>query len=433
MKRVTCIRRIDFSTCLLDNGKKVRYVLPKESFDEADINQGCVHEKKILNPSVDRVKIPCPIFYSCGGCDRLHIRYAEQLRMKERYVKDLFSRVEQDRIDPIIGASDPFHYRHKAIATATTKNKRLKLGLYAAGTKKVIPYLGCHIQDGAINACLKTIEDVLNQYRITAYDIDSNQGIMKHVVIRKSYQRKTLLVTFVTNGNLFPNHKKIISRITTEHPLVKTVVQNIHNRKTPVVLEDRERLLYGPKAIIDDIEDYSFELSSRSFYQVHPVQMVRLYQKAIMLARLKKDDVVLDLYAGIGTISLLVSTYVKKVIAVENNPKAYGDAMANAKRNDVHNVHFVLSDVESYMNELNMKMDCVILDPPREGATPSFLFALKRLKPEKIVYISCNPLTQTRDVKVLEDTYLIERIAIVDMFPHTRHVESVTFLSLKTS
>lgn len=433
MKRVTCERLTDFSSCLLDNGKKVRYVLPGESFDEADIIEGCVNRKKISNPSVDRVKVPCPIFYSCGGCDYLHIRYAEQLRMKEQYVKDLFPRVDHGRIDPVIGATDPFHYRHKAIATATTKDRRLKLGLYAAGSKKVIPYLGCQIQDKEINACLKTIEDVLNQYRITAYDIDSNRGIVKHVVIRKSYQRKTLLVTFVTNGTLFPNHKKIISRVTSEHPMIKTVVQNIHNRKTPVVLEDKERLLYGPKTIKDDIGDLSFELSSRSFYQVHPVQMITLYQKAIMFAQLKKDDVVLDLYSGIGTISLLVAKHVKKVVAVENNPKAHGDAVMNKKRNGVDNIDFVLSDVESYMNEINRAIDCVIMDPPREGATPSFLSALKRLKPGKIVYISCDPKTQARDIKALEDTYQVERMAIVDMFPHTRHVETVALLSLKTA
>jgi 23S rRNA (uracil1939-C5)-methyltransferase len=295
----------------------------------------------------------------------------------------------------------------------------------------VLPYLYCHIQDKEINDLLKTVEDVLNKYKIPGYHIDKENGMMKHVMVRKSYANKDLMLIFVTNGTLLPNAKKIALDIISKHPKVKTVIQNIHKKKTHLVLLDEEKIIYGPGYIEDQIDDIKFKLSPKSFYQVNPVQMIELFNKAIELSDIKPTDVVMDTYSGVGTISLLAAKKAKHVIAIETNKFAHMDAMINKKNNQLQNITFVNSQVEDYIQNYHDKVDCLIMDPTREGSTKEFLEAVLRLKPKLITYISCNPETQVRDLKELLGAYQIKHVQPVDMFSQTVHVESITLLSLK--
>jgi 23S rRNA (uracil1939-C5)-methyltransferase len=431
---IKSVKQLNMVESISNLGSRHRYFLEGEVADVLHAKYKVVNEKDIKVKSDKRIKVICPIFYECGGCDLLHIKYQEQLKMKHAYVADLFTKEKLFvKINPISESKAPKHYRHKVVLSATNVKEKLRLGLYRENSKDVIPYLFCHIQDEEINKCLKTVEEVLNQYKITGYHIDKETGIIKHVMIRKSYATGDMMMIFVTNGTLFPNAKKIANDIIAKHPMVKTAIQNIHRKKTHLVLLDEEKLILGSGFIIDKIDDITFKLSPKSFYQVNPVQMIELYKKAIDLSELQKNDIVMDAYSGVGTISLLLAQKVKQVIAVETNKQAHMDALANKKMNQVTNITFVNSPVEDYMASYHGQIDCLIMDPTREGSTKAFLDAVKRLKPKKITYISCNPETQVRDIKELLPMYQIKLVQPVDMFSQTVHVENIVLLSLKTA
>jgi 23S rRNA (uracil1939-C5)-methyltransferase len=334
---------------------------------------------------------------------------------------------------PIIKSDEPLHYRHKTVLSATTKKNKLRLGLYQEKSKTITPFLECYIHDKKANEVFKTIEQLLNQFKISAYDIDKKQGIIKHVMIRKSYARNDMMVVFVTQGNLFPNAKKISQMLVKKHPQVKTTIQNIHNKDTHLVLLEQEKTIYGSGYIIDQIDDLSFKLSPRSFYQVNPMQMQKLYQKAIDVADIKKTDIVIDTYSGIGTLSLLIAKKAKQVYAIEVNKDAHQDALDNEKYNQIQNIDFIHGDVSENMFKITSSIDVLFMDPTRDGASIAFLDDVMKLKPKKIVYVSCEPKTQVRDVNTLSQLYDIKQIQPVDMFSQTVHVESIVLLSLKTS
>lgn len=404
-------------------GEEADLLLPKKYVEESDLN--------IKSP--DRQKIICPIFYECGGCDLLHVKYEAQLKLKEQHLAKLFGSLYNRGSFQVDANPSPLHYRHKVVLSATTHKNKLKLGLYREKTKEVIPFLKCFLHDEKTNLVLATLEELFNKYKIPAYDIDKGTGILKHVLIRKSYANSNMMVVFVTQGNLLPNGKKIIQDVREKHPEVTTFVQNIHNKKTSLVLLEDEKILFGPGYIYDEIGNLKFRLSSRSFYQVNPQQMINLYQKALNMLDIKKTDLILDTYSGIGTISLIASKYAKEVIAIETNPKAHQDALNNRKENMIENVRFVNDDVERFITTFQGSVDGLIMDPTREGATEKFLNAILKLKPKKIVYISCEPMTQVRDIKLLSKLYDIKKVNGVDMFSQTVHVETIVLLSLKTA
>jgi 23S rRNA (uracil1939-C5)-methyltransferase len=242
-----------------------------------------------------------------------------------------------------------------------------------------------------------------------------------------------MMVVFVTQGSLFPNAKKISQMLVKKHPQVKTTIQNIHNKDTHLVLLEQEKTIYGSGYIIDQIDDLSFKLSPRSFYQVNPMQMQKLYQKAIDVADIKKTDIVIDTYSGIGTLSLLIAKKAKQVYAIEVNKDAHQDALDNKKYNQIQNIDFIHGDVSENMFKITSSIDVLFMDPTRDGASIAFLDDVMKLKPKKIVYISCEPKTQVRDVNTLSQLYDIKQIQPVDMFSQTVHVESIVLLSLKTS
>ncbi|MCF7930831.1 MAG: 23S rRNA (uracil(1939)-C(5))-methyltransferase RlmD [Acholeplasmataceae bacterium] len=429
---ITCLKLNDLTESVCENNLKVRYMLPLEKATFINRKNKVIHEHDIIEKSMHRTRVICPIFYECGGCDFLHIKYEEQVRMKSEFISKLIERnhIITDLL-PMIKNDKPLNYRHKIVASATSINKKLKLGLFQENSKNIIAYLKCHIQDESGNAVLASVEELLSKYKIPAYDIDLNVGIVKHVMIRKSFASNQMLVVIATNGTLLPNGKKIASDLVKKHPLVQTVIQNIHRKKTKLVLLDEEKVIYGKGYIEDKIDDITFRLSSKSFYQVNPVQMIKLYQTALELAQIQPNDIVMDTYSGIGTIALLASKRAKEVIAIESNQSSYQDAMINKKHNQVSNITLIHSDVETYLKSYKGRVDCLIMDPTREGSTDIFLNALLELKPKKIVYISCDPRTQIRDILVLLKGYHLVSVQPVDMFSQTVHVESIALLKLK--
>mgnify|MGYP001129619465 CR=1 FL=1 len=429
--KITCEKMIGLEGCQTNQKKINKYLLEGESVMVSD-HQASFSDKDIMNPSKDRVKVKCPIFDRCGGCDFLHIRYDQQLKMKEDHVKNLFSSHDlKASFLPIVKSDEPLYYRHKVVLSATTKKGKLKLGLYREYSKEIIPFIDCYIHEKSTHDIMHTCEELLNKYKISAYDYKTNTGIIKHILMRVSHQTKDILMVIVTNGNLLPNGKKIIAEIINKHQQIKSVVQNIHHKKTHLVLLENEKVLYGKGFILDEIEGIQFRISAQSFYQVNPMQMLKLYQHAINLAQIKETDVVLDAYSGIGTISLLTSKFAKEVIAIESNTMAHRDALVNKKINNIHNVTFVNQDVTEFIQNYQGKVDCLIMDPTRDGSTEIFMNSIKKLKPQKIIYISCEPKTQVRDLLWIKDVYKVDKVQPVDMFSQTVHVESITLLSLK--
>ncbi|MDY0294947.1 MAG: 23S rRNA (uracil(1939)-C(5))-methyltransferase RlmD [Acholeplasmataceae bacterium] len=429
---IKCIGLKNVSEPITEPKLNIKYMLEGE---EASLTS----PKKFVDPndltqkSADRQHVVCPIFYQCGGCDLLHVKYEAQLKMKSDYLNQLFKQVRYQKSISVIKNPEPLHYRHKVVLSATTVNNKLRLGLYRENTKEVIPFLKCFLHDKNTNEVLTTIEELLNKYKIPAYDIDKGTGILKHILVRKSYSDQSMMIVMVTQGHLLPNAKKIVQDLRQRHQNVVTVIQNIHHKKTHLVLLEDEKIIYGSGFIYDTIDQIKFRLSSRSFYQVNPLQMMVLYQKALDMLNIQSNEIILDTYSGIGTISLLAARKAKEVIAVETNSKAHQDALVNKKINMMDNFTCVNDDVERFMMSYQGNIDGLIMDPTRDGATEKFLNAVIKLKPKKIVYISCEPKTQVRDLNMLTKNYMIKDITAVDMFSQTVHVETITLLSLKTA
>lgn len=365
--------------------------------------------------------------------DYYNLDYGKQLILKENMIKDIFPNY---KVNNIIKSPKELGYRHKVILSATNrKNKNnkyeIKLGLYKEGSKTIIPNLDDKIHHPDCNEVFKTVENVLQKYKIEAYHENNSRGIIKHVLIKKSFYYNEMMLVFVTQGNIFPNNKQIIKEIRIAHPNIVTVVQNIHNKNTSIVILDNEVILYGPGYIRDKIKDLEFRLSSQSFYQVNPELMFLMYDYAINISNIKENMRILDTYSGIGTISLLLTKYAKDVIAVEINKEAHLNAIYNKQKNNIKNIKFINNDVIDFIKTFDEKVDILFMDPTRTGASPDFLSAVIRLKPNKILYISCDPRTQSRDVKLLENVYEIKSIQPFDMFPYTNHVENIVLLSLK--
>ncbi|MBN2540016.1 MAG: 23S rRNA (uracil(1939)-C(5))-methyltransferase RlmD [Bacilli bacterium] len=362
--------------------------------------------------------------------------YEKQIESKQQMISDSLARNLFD-IEPkqIIRNPKPLHYRHKVIVSATnikTKGRyQLRLGLFKEGTKTIIPGVDNHLHDNDIIQVLKTVEMILRKYKLEAYTYKYPRGIIKHVLVRKSYYNKTMLLVFVTQGFIFPNHKQIVKEVRQKHPQIETVVQNIHNIDTPVVLLDKSKVLYGPGFIVDEIDGLRFRISSNSFYQVNPIQMMKLYDETLRVADIKPNDVVMDCYSGIGTLALLAARKAKEVIAIETNKDAVRDALKNKKMNELNNVYFHSSNVEDFMFDYDKHVDVLIMDPARDGADQRFIDAMLRLQPKRIIYVSCFIETMIRDIQKLKNKYKAISMQPVDMFSYTSHVESVTLLELR--
>ncbi len=392
---------------------------------------------KLNKKSPDRIQPRCGVCTACGGCQFQQLAYPAQLEYKTNKVKDAFRRHLGKEFDvlPCIGMDDPYNYRNKIqVPIGRDPHGHIVTGFYRSGTHKIVPIDECHIEDKRAGLILKEIKSLIKQFRYEPYNEDTRTGIFRHILIRTSYHYDEIMVTLVTNADEFKGKNNFVKELIKRVPSIKTVVQNINTRDTNVILGEKERVLYGTGTIKDSILGVDFIISSKSFFQVNPVQVEKLYSRAIEAAKLTKDDEVFDAYCGIGTISLIASKQCKSVLGVEIVNEAIKDAVKNAKLNKIENAKFICGDAGETLEKLaneDTHFDCVFVDPPRKGLDEKFINSLLRVKPKKLVYVSCDPETLARDINILSKEYKINSIQPVDMFPMTFHVESVCYLELK--
>ena len=368
----------------------------------------------------------------CGGCPLLALPYREQLAQKQARLQELLGGFAP--VKAVQGMAEPLHYRNKAIASFATQRGKLVCGLYAEGTHRVLPGADCLLQEEILNKTLAAVLDAARACRWTAYDEDRGAGLLRHTVLRSSCSGK-VLVTLVTPGPDLPGSKNFCTALRKKAPWVVSIVQNINPTRSSAVLGSREKTLYGPGFVLDTLCGTQFAISSRSFYQVNRTQTEVLYKKALELAKLTGRETVIDAYCGIGTIGLCAAPLVKQVIGVERNPAAVKDAAANARRNKIANARFVCADATEWMAAAageGLHPDVVFLDPPRAGSTPECIAAVNKMKPRRVVYVSCDPETLARDVAAFTRLgWRAAKFCPVDLFPQTKHVETVVLLSHK--
>lgn len=376
----------------------------------------------------------CPVHKKCGGCQYQGVPYKEQLKKKEMGVKKLLS--TYGAVHPIIGMDDPYHYRNKVHAVFDRDRKGNPIsGVYEKGTHRVVPVESCQIEDQKADEIIGTIRGMLKSFKIKTYDEDTGYGLLRHVLVRRGFSTGEIMVVLVTASPVFPSKNNFVKALRKVHPEITTIVQNINGRGTNMVLGDRENVFYGKGFIEDVLCGCTFRISSKSFYQVNPVQTEKLYGKALELAGLTGKETVVDAYCGIGTIGLIAAKQAKQVIGVELNKDAVRDAISNAKKNKVSNIRFYQADAGKFMVDLTeqgVKVDTVFMDPPRSGSDETFLRCLVKTGPRKVVYVSCNPETLARDLKYLVNQgYRMNGAWPVDMFGFTDHVETVVLLERK--
>lgn len=370
----------------------------------------------------------------CGGCPLLLMPYEEQLKKKQKYVKKLLGNF--GKVQPVKGMEHPWHYRNKAISTfAEIGGRQLISGIYAAGSHYVLPVDTCLLHHPALDEAISAVRKAARECRYRAYDEDKKTGLIRHVLVRHSLKTDELLVVLVTSEKVLPGAKDFVKRVRQKCPKITTIVQNINPRSTSAVLGFSERVLYGRGFIEDSLGGVDFRISASSFYQVNPVQTEVLYKTAIDMAKLDGTQSILDAYCGVGTIGLVAAGYAKSVLGIERNGQAVKCAIENAKINGIKNARFLNADATTAIQRMaarGERVDVVFMDPPRAGSTPEFLSAVNFMAPEKILYISCNPETQKRDLEILRKMgWKVLRIQPVDMFPHAEHVETVCLLSKK--
>ncbi len=372
----------------------------------------------------------CSYAARCGGCQLQGVPYEQQLMDKQKKAEELIG--SYCRVFPITGMDDPYHYRNKVHAVLSHRKGQVISGIYAEGSHNVVAVDDCQIEDEKADAIIRTIRELLQSFKMKIYDEDNGFGLFRHILIRVGKTSGQIMVVLVMVSPIFPSKNNFIKELRKRHPEITTIVQNINDQDTSMVLGEREKVLYGKGYITDTLCGKTFRISSRSFYQINPVQTEKLYQKAIHLAGLTGKERIVDAYCGIGTIGLIAADRAKEVIGIELNEDAIRDAIRNAHANHITNAQFYCEDAGEFMEEMALggeKADVVFMDPPRSGSDEKFLSSVVRLSPKQIVYISCNPETMARDLKYLtEHGYRAITAWPFDMFPHTSHTEVVACL-----
>lgn len=373
----------------------------------------------------------CPVSGKCGGCQFIDIPYAKQLEKKKKETAELLKPF--CKLEVIHGMKEPEHYRNKVSAVFTHDRKGNPLsGVYEEGTHYVIPIESCFLEDKKADEIIGTIRGMLKSFKIKVYDEDTGYGLLRHVLVRIGKTSGQIMVVLVAASPIFPSKNNFVKALLKAHPEISTIVLNVNDRRTSMVLGEKEHVLYGKGYIEDTLCGKTFSISPKSFYQINPIQTEVLYGKAIEFAHLTGKETVIDAYCGIGTIGLIAADKAKKVIGVELNRDAVRDAIQNARKNRIKNVDFYQKDAGEFMVQLasqDVHVDVVFMDPPRAGSDETFLSSVVRLKPDRVVYVSCNPETLARDLKYLtKKGYFVERAEGVDMFPYTNHVETIVAL-----
>ncbi len=387
-------------------------------------------------PAENGSKTPCPYSARCGGCSRVHIPYGEQLHMKQSAVEKLLAGV--CKVEPILAMADPWHYRSKVHAVIGTdfKTKQPIAGVYQRGTHRVVPVQGCLIEDPRADRIIRTIVEMIPRYKLRIYNENTHRGFLRHVMVRTGQKTEQIMVILVATASEFPGGKAFVQELTGKHPEITTVVLNVNQKETSMVLGTRDIPLFGPGCMEDELCGKRFRISPQSFYQVNARQTEVLYRTAIDFANLTGSETLLDAYCGTGTIGLCASDRVKQLIGVELNADAVRDAKVNARLNQVANADFICEDAGRFMVKMareNLPLDVLIMDPPRSGSDERFLRSVLTCRPKTIVYVSCNPKTLARDARFLvkDQVYRAVKAVPVDMFPHTEHCECVMKFTLK--
>lgn len=401
----------------------------KDRASDKNVNKAA---KNVNKAAGKKSNSPCPVDKKCGGCQYLTMNYQEQLKMKQAAVRKLLEPF--GKTGQMIGMENPFHYRNKVHAVFDRlRDGTVISGVYQEGTHNVVPVTSCLIEDEKSDAIINDIRGLLKSFKIKTYDEDTGYGLLRHVLVRRGFTSGQIMVVLVLGSPILPSKNNFVKALKKLHPEISTVVINVNDKKTSMVLGEKESVIYGKGFIEDTLCGCTFRISPKSFYQVNPVQTEKLYGKAMELAGLTGKEKVIDAYCGIGTIGMVAAKSAKEVIGVELNKDAVRDAIGNAKRNDMKNIRFVQGDATEFMMAMaarGEKADVVFMDPPRSGSTEDFMNAAVKLGPSRIVYISCNPETLARDLKFITKRGYEMKVAYpVDMFPHTNHCEVVVLLS----
>lgn len=393
---------------------------------------------KILEKSENRVEVDCSTYKRCGGCELRHMTYESTLKLKRETVQSLINKTLKTKIiaEETIGMSNPYNYRNKAqYPVGLDSEGKSAIGVFAQRTHTIIPIQKCMIQTEISQEIANTILEFIKEKNIPVYNEEDQTGVIRHIVIKVGKYTNQVMCIIVVNNKILQEEKELVKLLCDKYPNMTTIVKNINNKNTNVILSAENINLYGNGYIEDKLGEYTFKISPMSFYQVNPVQAEVLYNTAIEAAKLSKDDILFDLYCGIGTIGIFASKYVSKVYGIEIVPQAIQDAKENAEINNIQNAEFMVGDVEVAFDELINKKHiiptAIIVDPPRKGLDNKTIENILKIKPEKLVYISCNPATMVRDLVKMEESYEIQKIQPVDMFPFTKHVECVAVLHLK--
>lgn len=386
---------------------------------------------EITQTSRDRVKPICNLFGKCGGCQLMHMAYQAQLDMKRNKVVQALNRIGKidAKVHPTIGMENPYGYRNKAQFPVGIRNGKAIIGPYEMGSHNIVDTNYCHIQAPITEKITEIIKKYIDDYKIEVYDEVKRRGLIRNIIIRVGFATGDVMVVLVTNGRQLPYKDELIKMLKENIPGLKSVVQNINTRNTNVVLGEETIVLYGEDRIVDHIGESKFNISSKSFFQVNSIQTKILYDKVLEYADLKGNEVVFDIYCGIGTIALYLAQEAKEVHGVEIIDAAIEDARVTAKINNINNAKFYVGDAEKVVPNLykeGLYADIVVVDPPRRGCEESVLETMVKMAPEKIIYVSCNPATLARDLGYLvKGGYKVVEVQPVDMFPQTVHVECV--------
>lgn len=428
------VAKIDGYTLFVDGG------LPGEEaivqVQKTKKQYGYARLLEVTSESRDRVNPACPIFLQCGGCQLQHLSYAGQLRQKQQRVEDALQKIggfTSVAVQDILGMAEPWAYRNKAQVPVGTRKDGLVIGFYQKGSHDIVPMDACLIQDSVNDHALQQVKAIVDACGVRAYDEAKHRGELRHIVVRSGQQSGELMVILVTRTKHLPGRKQIVRDITSQIPQVYAIVQNINPHKTNTIFGDETRVLWGRDVIYDSIGSIRFAISARSFYQVNPSQTRVLYETALRFAELEGSETVVDAYCGIGTISLFLAQKAGHVYGVESVEEAVEDAKQNAALNKLENVTFQAGRAEDviprWMKD-GVRGDVMVVDPPRKGCDQTLLDTMLHMEPRRIVYVSCNPATLARDLRVLTDGgYQLQDVQPVDMFPQTMHVECVVKLT----
>lgn len=390
---------------------------------------------EVLSDSPDRVEPACPIYKECGGCQLQHMSYEGQLKVKQQQVKDAMERIGHQKnlpVLPTLGAENPWNYRNKVAFPVGREKGKTIIGCFAQGTHKIIDASDCLIQDKLNNDAINAVREVVDKLGIPVYDEDRHSGVIRHVVARTG-KNNQLMVVLVTATKELKREKEIIKMLRSRLPQMVSLQQNVQTYHNNVILGRETKVLWGKPTIKAQLGKLSFNVSARSFFQVNTKQAEVLYDTALEYAQLTGKETVIDAYCGTGTISLYLAQKARKVYGVEIVSPAIEDAKKNARENGIRNAEFIVGDCTKVMPRLykqGVRPDVVVVDPPRAGCTPVVLETFANMKPQRIVYVSCNPATLARDVEILDGLgYKCEKVQPVDMFSHSSHVESVALIN----